>query len=321
MGQHAFGSQLVDTPPTPLSHIPEKDLLRILIVSDLHIPLGTQQKDWLLQDREWLDTHDWAVLLGDMTACYGTPGEYQRVNEFITQLARPYSVVNGNHEFSFDPCADGSAEYGKRWEHSSPEIQRSQLQRFEAFYRIETRFMALRHPLAAFCLLGVDAIGEWSNGMLNPEHESWLEHTLDTVEDLPLLVFCHFPLFTSAMSAIRYYEEGRKPCYIPPEGIRHKLAGRAHPTFWFSGHVHFRPPHPLVVPYFTEDRVWQVHCPDSWGFGRPNNENWHPEHYQGLFVRSIELGHLQLRIITTDLVERQIVSTDLFDLNTGQVRR
>jgi hypothetical protein len=304
--------------PVLPSQLPEKEPLRILIVPDLHIPLGKPQKTWLLQDRKWLDAHDWVVLLGDMTACYGTPGEYRQVNGFISELARPYSVVNGNHEFSFSPCEDGSADYGRKWEHSSRRVQQSQLERFEAFYQIGSRFAAHRSALAGFCLLGIDSIGDGSSGLLSSKHEAWFEDVLDTMCDVPLLVFCHFPLITGVMDSIRYYEEGRKPYYLARKEVRARLAQRTHPTFWFSGHVHFRPPHPFLAPYLTEDRVWQIHCPDSWGFGRPDNENWRPQHYDGLFVRTIELDHRHLRVITTDLVHRTVISDDEFPLFRGE---
>jgi hypothetical protein len=310
--------QHVNVPPLLLSQIPDQDTLRILVVADLHIPLGEVQKTLLLRDREWLSSHDWVILLGDMTACYGTPGEYRSVDAFIHTLDRAYSVVNGNHEFSFVPCEDGSVDYGKRWEPSPPEVQRSQLERFEAFYQIDSRFQACRHALAGLCLLGIDGIGQLTNGLLNPEHETWFERVLDSMKDSPMLIFCHFPLATQAMNAIRYYEPGRVPCYIPNAAIRNSLAHRQQPTFWFSGHVHFRPSHPLSAPYKTEVGVWQIHCPDSWGFGRQDNERWRPEHYDGLFAKTLELDCQHLHIITTDLARGCIVSRNRFDLTKGQ---
>jgi hypothetical protein len=150
------------------------------------------------------------------------------------------------------------------------------------------------------------------------EHEAWFEGVLDAMEGVPLLVFCHFPLVAAAMDEIRYYEPGRKPCYVPRPGVRTRLSRRKLPTFWFSGHVHFRPPHALSVPYLTEDRVWQIHCPDSWGFGRSDNDNWRPQHYDGLFVKTLHLDRQYLCVVTTDLTRNLELSAHRFALWTGR---
>src|SRR5690606_7086855 len=87
---------------------------------------------------------------------------------------------------------------------------------------------------------------------------------------------------------------------------------RSAATFWFSGHVHFAPGHPLWQPYQTEEGVWQVHCPDGWGFGRPDDENWRPAHHDTLFVRSLLLEPQRLSLRTVDLKQGQTVSEQHF---------
>lgn len=307
----------VITPPVVLTDLPTSDSWRILILSDLHIPYGPAQKQMLLADRSFLDEHDLVILLGDMTACYGTRGEYAGVRKFIQAMDRPYSVVNGNHEFHFAPIDDRADAYGKLFDAASPEIQRAQLKLFESFYRISSRFQMAQHPLANLCLLGIDSLGEGGGACLNPEHESWLEQSLAELEadPQPLLIFCHYPLMEPRLDHIRYYQPGRRPYYAPPSHIRQALAARSAATFWFSGHVHFAPGHPLWQPYQTKEGVWQIHCPDGWGFGRPDDDNWRPAHHDDLFVRSLVLEPHRLSVITTDVKRSRRISEQHFDIS------
>ncbi len=300
----------VITPPVAAADLPAKSFLRILILSDLHIPFGPAQKQMLLADRAFLEDHDWVVLLGDMTACYGTPGEYAHVREFIHALDRPYNVVNGNHEFCFAPIDDHDEAYGKRFEKSTPEVQCAQLERFESFYRLPSRFQMSQHPLASFCLLGVDTLGEGGCALLNAEHEAWLAQSLTELQANPdpLLIFCHYPLMDPRLDQIRYYKPGHRPYYAPSSRVSRALAKRSAATFWFSGHVHFAPGHPLWEPYQTEQGIWQIHCPDGWGFGRPDDENWRPAHHDDLFVRSLVLEPHRLTVRTIDVKRGQLVS-------------
>jgi hypothetical protein len=304
----------VKVPPVRLAQLPAQGDLSMLILPDLHIPSARSQQKLILQHRRFLDRHDWVMLLGDVTACYGTPGEYDQVNQFIAALDRPYSVINGNHEFSFAVMFENSGQYGKKWERSSPAVQQSQLERFNRFYRMESCFQSARHELAAFITLGVDGIGPDDSGLLNDQHEQWFAESLAQSRDLPLLVFAHFPLQDSRLDNIRYYEPGRRAYYIPGPAVLRELQSREQPTFWFSGHLHFRPPHALSQAYETETGVWQIHCPDCRGYGRPNNQKWSPQHYDGLFVRSLQLESNRLSVVTTDLHHDLECGREEFDL-------
>jgi hypothetical protein len=291
--------------PTPPADLPSKEVLRILMLPDLHIPSGERQQEILLENRDFLDRHDWVVLLGDVTACYGTPAEYAHVARFVEALNRPYSVVNGNHEFFFQPMVDGSTEYGKKWDRSRREVQLSQLERFHRFFGIESCFQAAVHPTFGICMLGLDEIGHDDSAILSKEHEAWFDDFLSEMPERPLLVYSHFPMQDSRLDNIRYYVRGRRPYYAPSKSVREKLQNRTPPTLWFSGHVHFEPTHPLAKPYRTDNGVWQVHCPDGRGFGRRDNSSWFPAHHDGLFARSVFVSSDRLSVITTD-VERGI---------------
>lgn len=300
--------------PVKISKLPSKPTLRVLALPDLHLPLGPSQKRLLLNNRRFLEEHDWVVLLGDMTAFYGTHGEYREVNRFIDELDRPYSVVNGNHEFHFLPAPDGSVEYGRRFEAGPLSEQRRLFHRFERFYNIESRYDAGSFNDVGICLLSLDRIGPRDEALLSSENEAWFSGVLERFENRPLIVFSHFPLCDARLESVRYYQEGRRPYLLPTEPVRQQLRDRACPTFWFSGHVHFRPMHPLATPYQTEDGVWQIHCPDGRGYGRADTDHWEPKPYEGLWVCSLELQCDRLVVTTTDLQHKQVVRTTQFSL-------
>ncbi len=284
---------------------PDESPLRVVVFSDLHIPLGMPAKETILANREFLDGHHWAVLLGDVTACYGTPAEYREVDAFITALGRPYDVVNGNHEFSFDPQEDGSETYSRVWRHADPATQKRQLRRFESFYTIPSRYRVHAHPSATLALMGVDGINEFSGAELDHNHAEWLERTIRMRPDKPLVVFCHFPLADLRLDRVRYYAPGRKPYYAPPPQVRDALRARLAPVVWFSGHVHFAPTHPLAKPYQTAEGVWQIHCPDGWGFGRPDDDQWAPTSHDDVFVQRMTISSDAIQVATADLRRHQ----------------
>ncbi|MDB5325695.1 MAG: metallophosphoesterase [Phycisphaerales bacterium] len=274
---------------------------RILVLSDLHLPFGSDQCERLLQDRAFLDRHDWIVLLGDLVACYGTRGEYARVDAFLAALGRPYSVVNGNHEFYFTPVEEGTADYGRQFLGASRAVQDEQMARFERFYGLPSRFDAARWDNLAVGLVGLDGLGSEDEGLLSPQHQQWLCDVLDGSSDVPLLLFCHLPVFDPRLAMLRYYEAGRRPYMELSPAIRDRLRNRKLPTFWLSGHLHLQPEHPFFEPYRTDDGVIQVHCPDSRGRGRPDNLQWHCSEHDGLTVRSLQVDEHELAIKTRHL--------------------
>jgi len=308
--------QPADVLPIQIGNLPRSSTLRVLVLPDLHLPAAPAQEQMLLANRAFLDQHDWVILLGDMTCCYGTVGEYDHVRRFISRLNRPYSVVNGNHEFHFLPADEGSSEYGHRFVPGNPMVRRELFQRFEKFYGLSTRFEAGSANGVGFCLVGVDEIDGCDQGLLDTAHSAWLSETIERFGDRPIVFFSHFPLCDDRLNSIRYYQQGRKPYLKPSEQIQRQLAARTQPTFWFSGHVHFRTEHPLSKPYLTDHGVWQVHCPDARGYGRANNDEWQPQKYDGLFARSFTIdGDRSIRrltLVTTDLQRMQVVSTQEF---------
>lgn len=282
-----------------------KDEFRALVLSDMHLPIGESRFRALLEWRDLLASHDQVFLLGDTAAYYGTKGEYTKVNSILRELPLPYYVTNGNHEFSFSPVMDDDPEYGKLWNFADAETQRSQLRRFEKFFHIPTRYNHFKLKHADILFLGIDSIDkESSGGLIAKENELWLEEQLGLCAERPLIVCCHFPVYDEKIDNAKYYDERRRPYYMPPDAVREKLRKRKAPCVWISGHVHFNPSHPLYVPYRTVDGVWQAHCPDGFGYGR-NQDAWMPSTHQDFYARSILISKESFSAMTFDVFKRK----------------
>lgn len=298
-------------PIDPRKPLAQPVTTHILVLADLHIPLGMKQKRMLLKDSEFLQQQDWAILLGDVVAHSGSSEEYRQADRFVQAINLPYSVVSGNHEICVDPYPTGDDDGDAL---ASPQMQLEQARRFNRFWKIDSCFQAIDDPRAKLLLLGLDKMDSDGCTTLSPEHEAWLIDQLSTSVDKPLIVFSHMPIYNARLDQIRYYRAGTRPYYAPSERVEQLLTARKRLTFWISGHLHLAPSNPLFEPYQAYRGLWQVHCPDTWGYGRPNNRDWRPSNYRGLFLRSLVLKSDRLSILTTDMAARKTIDLVQFDL-------
>lgn len=301
--------------PSPLPSPDSNGKLRILMLSDLHLP--KRESEVILANREFLDRHDFAVLLGDMTGCYGTDREYQATAELIEKLRVPYRPITGNHEWYFELYNEDDSLFGMVWSKAQPEHQRAQLEKFENFYSLDSRWHAEDNELGVFVFLSIDEVKgahlEGRHGHLQyaspspgqPENlteEQWdfLELQIRRAGERPLFIFCHAPLMLERRLDMVYYDELRTGCLEFSGDLLKFMVRRSAPTFWISGHVHLRPDHYLSVPYRCGGNVWQIHCPDSWGYGRWNRDQWVPQRYEGLFSKHLVIDEQGVRITAHD---------------------
>jgi Icc protein len=294
--------------PSPLPQ--NADFLRILPFSDLHLP-RLPQSQLILSNRAYLDCADYVVFLGDMVRAYGTPREYDAVRDFVAQLNRPFTAIAGNHEFYFASVDDDSALYGELWEQASDEEERQKLRRFQGFWRLEPLWRRFDSPLGRFVFLSLDGVGGWKQEALSNVQLDWFRAQLET--ELPLFVWCHAPLLLDARLDLVYYDEERTACIEPQGELQTALLKREAPTFWMSGHIHLHPDHYLFPPYLAGGNVWQVHCPDSRGYGRVKREHRVPVLYRGVFSRHLEIDRKGVWFVTHSHEERR--DTQRFRVN------
>ena len=283
----------VPIPPSDLPQNPEK--LVILPLSDLHLPKDEAQI--ILANRAYLEHSDFVVLLGDMVRCYATDAEYDAVRNFIAGLKRPYTPISGNHEWYFEEFDEDSGLYGEVWAQASNENQRAHQEKFRAFYGAEM-WHSFISPLGHFVFLSLDLVESQKQECLSETQLKFLLGEVEKAGDKPLFVFCHAPLLLRKRLEMVYYEEARSGCVELVGEVRAALENRAAPTFWMSGHIHLHPDHPLFVPYCCGPGVWQIHCPDSWGYGRWNLSQHVPARYEGPFSRHLEIDGAGVSFVT-----------------------
>ena len=285
--------QSLSISPSPLP--PNSDRLRILPLTDLHLPKPAGEI--IAANRALLNSIDYVVLLGDMVSAYGTDREYAAVRAFVEQLRRPYTAVMGNHEWHFEEFHEDSGLYGALWNAASPAEQRAKIEKFRAFYDLNGLWRAYESPLGHFVFLSLFGVGETKQEILGAEQIQFLIQQIRAAHNAPLFVFCHAPLMLEHRLDMTYYDE-RTGCVEANGDLKTALLRREAPTFWLSGHVHLHPDHYLFPPYRTGGQVWQIHCPDSWGYGRWRREQFVPERYEGPFSRVVEIEKNGVNFLT-----------------------
>ncbi len=293
----------VPTPPSPLPQL--ADGLTILPFSDLHLP-RTPQPEMILGNRAYLDRADYVVFLGDMVRAYATPREYDAVRDFAVGVARPFTALAGNHEFYFESVDDDSPEYGEYWEQAGDAEQRAKLDQFQSFWRVDGLWRAFDSALGRFVFLSLDDIGNRKQETISDAQLAWFGGQLDT--PLPLFVFCHAPVLLGGRLDLVYYEESRSASIEPKGDLLRAMLAREAPTFWMSGHIHLHPDHHLFPPYKAGGNVWQIHCPDSRGYGRIGRGDIIPQLYAGVFSRHLEIDRQGASFVTHDHAQRRDTS-------------
>ena len=285
--------QPVTVAPAPLPRNPDR--LRILPLTDLHLPKSASH--FILENRALLDSIDYVVLLGDMVSAYGTDREYGAVRDFVEGLGRPYTAVMGNHEWHFEEFHEDSGLYGQVWNAADSAEQRAKIEKFRAFYRLADLWRAFESPLGRFVFLSLYGVGEPKQETLGAQQIRFLLQHIQAAAGEPLFVFCHAPLMLDERLDMTYYDE-RTGCVEARGQLKAVLLNRQAPTFWMSGHVHLHPDHYLFAPYKAGGNVWQIHCPDSWGYGRWLRIQHVPDHYDGPYSRVLEIDPQGVTFLT-----------------------
>ena len=272
--------------------------MKILPLSDLHLPKPASQT--ILQNRDLLDCLDLVVLMGDMVAAYGTDAEYRAVREFLDDLRAPTQIVSGNHEWYFEEFDEVSGFYGEIWNQASNAESRAKIERFRAFYGLDSLWRSFGNELGKFVFLSLDDVPSQKQESLSRAQWDFLENELRGAGEAPVWVFCHCPVLLEKRLDFVYYDEDRTGCVEPKNGVFEALLTREAPTFWMSGHVHLHPNHYLFAPYKAGGNVWQIHCPDSWGYGRWARSHNVPKRYDGPFSRLLEIDARGVDFVTID---------------------
>lgn len=284
------------------------ELLKILPLSDLHLKAKPSATQLLLSNREYFARMDFVQLLGDMVASYGTDDEYSHLAHFIDRLEKPYGAINGNHEFYFEVHDEDSGENGRIWKEASAAEKQFQLEKFQRFFELENAWRAERNLFGTFLFLALDDVQNSKPETLSTPQLQWLETQLKESSREPVYVFCHAPLFLGKRLDMTYYDDERTACVELENELLNIVSTRRAPLFWMSGHIHLRPDHYLFAPYELAKNVWQIHCPDSWGYSRWAREHRIPQRHDGLFSRHLEIARDKLVLVTHDHLQQQDIA-------------
>ena len=224
--------------PIPSTLPPNSELLRVLPLTDLHLPKPAGAV--ITANRALLNSVDYVVLMGDMVSAYATDREYEAAREFIGKLNKPYTAVVGNHEFHFEEFDENSGLYGEVWNSADIAEQRANVEKFQRFYGLEQLWRAFDAPLGRFVFCSLDGIGEWKQETLSDEQSRWLTEQIRLADEQPLFVFCHAPLMLNQRLDMTYYDD-RTGCVEPQGELKEALLERAAPTFWDVGPRSFAP--------------------------------------------------------------------------------
>lgn len=299
--------------PSPL---PEAgDVLKILPLSDLHLKAKPSATELLVANRSYFSRMDYVALLGDMVATYGTDDEYRVLRRFTSHLTVAYGAINGNHEFYFEVHDEESGNNGRYWHEASLQGKQAQLDKFRFFFGYETLWRAEKNHFGTFLFLSINEIAQQKPETLTAAQLEFLLQHLREAAGEPLYVFCHAPLYLDRRLDMTYYDDERTACVELVGEIREAMEARRKPLFWFSGHIHLRPDHYLFAPYEIKPNVWQIHCPDSWGYSRWAREHRVPQRHDGLFSRHLEIARNGLTLITHDHRTRKDIGCDFIEFS------
>ena len=172
------------------------------------------------------------------------------------------------------------------------------------------------HPLGHFVFLSFDLLESMKQESLSDAQLEFLLGEIEAAGDRPLFIFCHAPLNLGRRLDMVYYDTQRSGCIDLGGSVKRTLLARAAPTFWMSGHVHLHPSHYLFPPYLCGGNVRQIHCPDSWGYGRWKREQHVPQQYEGVFSRHLEIEASGVTFVTHDHVRQEDIASYRVDFGS-----
>lgn len=289
------------------------EVVRILPLSDLHLPHNPEASRRITANQDYLRRMDMVVLLGDQCGSFGTEKEYGAVQNFIKQMNRPYTAINGNHEFYFVSPPEEQGRAGNFWAELDPEGKAEKLVRFCEFFGLESLWRAQHTHLGSFIFLGLNDVEKAKPETLTAAQWAFLETELAVAPDKPAFVFCHAPLMIEQRLDMVYYDEERTACVEAVGSARAALTERQAPVFWMSGHIHLRPDHYLFNAYLSGPNVWQVHCPDSWGYSRWQREQIVPQRHSELYSRHLEITRENVTLTVFDHWKRQEIAHQIVE--------
>lgn len=253
---------------------------KILVLPDLHVPIDMDLKEIILNS-EVFKGIDYVIFLGDNVACYGNEREYEILNEFIKKMKKPYTVVNGNHEFMFKVIEYGDENYGKVWKPNDEKGRKRQLEKFYNFFDLKEKYWFEKVKEVLYIFLTIGKPESEKIEVLPESCELFLQNIYEKTDDIKyFFIFCHAPLKGSEIPGFKYYTDEGDPFIHLSEDTIKKIEKAKGITFWFSGHIHLNYNHPMSLIRKVKENLFQVNCPPSWKFSRRDLNDIVPKRHE-----------------------------------------
>ncbi|MBI4976687.1 MAG: metallophosphatase family protein [Spirochaetes bacterium] len=307
--------------PTPLSaSLAGKRNYQLLLLPDIHIPHSPDILERIVNSPV-LKTVDHVILLGDTVACYGTDYEYEKLGAFLERSAKPYSVVIGNHEFSFE-VHDTKETYGRIWRSGSHDLRERQLAKFSSFFGIDRPYWSEQVGPYTYVFF---MLPNWDEKTIS-KHAVIHEH--DALKELPeggdaflrsvvsersvqgggVIAFCHIPLAGSISDDFVYYTPGRDPTLYLEDATMRTIASSQVPVWWFSGHLHLSPAHPVAGVRPVAANLTQIHCPSARWHTRRSLDDHNAKRYEESYSLMLRVHNGSLSLAIYDWLSEMFVS-------------
>ncbi|MCM8804135.1 MAG: metallophosphatase family protein [Candidatus Omnitrophica bacterium] len=256
-----------------------KEEYKILVLPDLHIPIDMELKEIILNS-DIFKSIDYIILLGDNVACYGNDREYEILNEFIKKMGKPYTAINGNHEFMFEVVEYDDKNYGRMWKANDKNKRGIQLERFYNFFNLKEKYWYEKVDEILYIFLTIGKAESEKIEILPENCEKFLEEIFEKLDNLKyIFIFCHAPLKGSEIPTFKYYTDQGDPFIYLSENLIKKIEKLKIPIYWFSGHIHLNYNHPMSLIRKLNKNLYQVNCPPTWRFSRRDLNDIIPKRY------------------------------------------
>lgn len=269
---------------------------KILVLPDLHIPIDMELKEVILNSDIFKEIN-YVILLGDNVACYGNDKEYEILNEFIKRMKKPYSAVNGNHEFMFEVVEFDDENYGKIWKPNDEGKRKIQIERFYKFFNLKEKYWCEKVDEILYVFLTIGRPESNKIEVLPENCEKFLTNIYENEKFDYYFIFCHAPLKGSEIAGFKYYTDRADPFIHLSKNIIEKIEMSKGKTYWFSGHIHLNYNHPMSLVRKINENLYQVNCPPSWKFSRRDLDDIVPkrhEEFSSLIIEKKERIRLKI---------------------------
>ena len=236
---------LMPVTESPLWPGSEEEYQRIVVLSDVHLPVRPEvtdparrqriiaAKDKVVEDiNSWKDVLQIAVI-GDLAAGFGTDQERAYAAQYFSRLDKPLSIVLGNHDYIYE---DTLSRFGTRVR-GDASLRETKIRKFRETFSLNEVYYSRQVGRYLLVFLSTDSLDSGQLTQMSEEQLTWLRRVLSGNVGKPTIIFFHAPLKGTVSN---YRESVNTPDFIaqPEKPIAQILRDNPQIFLWVSGHNH-----------------------------------------------------------------------------------